>query len=438
MPSLVIIGAQWGDEGKGKLVDYLTSNADCVARFQGGNNAGHTLVVEGKTTKLHLIPSGVLREGVRCYLTAGVVIDPHVLKIELEQLATAGIHVTPDRLVLDRDAHLILDYHKALDLVKEEARGGQKIGTTGRGIGPCYTDRATRCGVRIAQLAELENLRPQLEENLRVANLTIEHVYGSKERVAFEDVWNTVQKAADLLLPFLGNASLELERALKNGAKVVFEGAQGTLLDMAHGTVPFVTSSHTISGGAAVGAGLGPKRIDHVLGVAKAYTTRVGEGPFPTELTGKAGDDLREKGREYGTLTGRPRRCGWFDAAALRRAARLNGFDSVAITKLDVLSGMDSIKVCIGYNLDGVELDDMPALVSQMNRVEPRYIELEGWQEDLSGIKKFYQLPAAARLYLSTISEIIGCPVAIVSVGPDREQTLYSSAASFVKTFEQA
>lgn len=435
MPSLVVIGAQWGDEGKGKLVDYLTSNADCVVRFQGGNNAGHTLVVDGVKTKLSLVPSGILREKSRCLIGAGVVINPQVLRAEIEQLAQAGIAVTPARLIVDRDAQLIMAYHVRIDKAREVLKGDNKIGTTGRGIGPAYEDRAARCGVRVEELRDLPRLRERLEPVLQEKNLFLKHVLGDEAGASFDEEWPLLEAAAQLLVPHIGNASIIIDRAVRADERIVFEGAQGTLLDQIHGTVPFVTSSHTIAGAVTIGCGVGPKALGYILGVAKAYTTRVGSGPFPTEIPGTLGDQIREAGAEFGTVTGRPRRCGWFDAFAMRRAARLNGFDGIALTKLDVLSGLEKIQICIGYKLNGAELEDVPTIAADLARVEPRYIELDGWSEDLTDIKKWHELPAAARLYLSTIAEIIGCPVTIVSVGPERNSTLFSSGASFVKNF---
>ena len=437
MPSMVVIGAQWGDEGKGKLVDYLTSNADWVVRFQGGNNAGHTVVVDGVTTKLSLVPSGILRPQTRCALAAGVVIDPETLLKEIEQLRKTGVTVDPARLVLDRDAHLILEYHKLVDAAREESLGEGKIGTTGRGIGPAYEDRAARTGIRMAELLVLPELERKLEQYVEAKNAYLALFKGSA-RVEFERVRATLRRAAELLGPHIGNVSMLVHEALHRGQRVVFEGAQGTLLDQVHGTVPFVTSSNTIAGGATTGVGVGPKALDYVLGVVKAYTTRVGSGPFPTELHGEQGDRIRERGHEFGTVTGRPRRCGWFDAVAIKRAVRLNGIDSMAVTKLDVLSGCDKIRICIRYHMDGRELDDVPSLASELDRVVPDYIELDGWKEDLSGVRKWHQLPPAARLYLSTISEIIGCPITVVSVGPDRNSTLFSSHAGYVRNFVSA
>lgn len=435
MPSLVVVGAQWGDEGKGKLVDYLTSRADLVTRFQGGNNAGHTLIVDGVETKLHLVPSGILREHTRCCIGAGCVIDPEVFQGEVQRLKDAGVDVTPARLSVDRDAHLILPYHCTLDQAREVARGKDKIGTTGRGIGPAYEDRARRSGVRVAELLEIDNLLERLEPVVAHCNIYLKEVLGSDQQVSMGEVEKVVRLADSVITPFIDNVSLRVHRALKAEQKVVFEGAQGTLLDQVHGTVPFVTSANTIAGAATTGCGIGPKAIDYVLGVSKAYCTRVGAGPFPTELEGALGDDLREKGSEFGTTTGRPRRCGWFDAVAMRRAVRLNGIDSIALTKLDVLSGFEKIKVCINYLLDGVEVEDVPSLASQLERVEPQYIELDGWEEDLGAAQRWHHLPPAARLYLSTISEIIACPVSIVSVGPERSSTIFSSGANFAKNF---
>ncbi len=435
MPSLVVIGAQWGDEGKGKLVDYLTRAADLVVRFQGGNNAGHTLVVEGKKTKLHLVPSGILRENTICAIGAGCVVDPVVLKQEIDQLRDAGLSITPGRLFIDRDAHLILPYHTLVDHAREFSRGDNKIGTTGRGIGPCYEDRATRCGVRMADLAQLERLYEELAPVVEQKNIYAREVLGFDQQVSFEEVKETLQRAATELLPFMGNVSLLVHTAMNQAKRVVFEGAQGTLLDQVHGTVPFVTSSNTLSGAVTTGVGIGPRMVEYTLGVAKAYCTRVGEGPFPTEIIGETAEFLREKGAEFGTTTGRPRRCGWFDAVAMKRAVRLNGINSLAITKLDVLSGVEKIRVCINYLLDGQEIDDVPALASELARVKPQYIDFDGWQDDLTAIRKWHHLPASARFYLTTIAEIIGCPISMVSVGADRESTIFSSHVGAAKAF---
>jgi adenylosuccinate synthase len=435
MPSLVIVGAQWGDEGKGKLVDYLTSNADWVVRFHGGNNAGHTLVVNGVKTKLSVVPSGILRPQTKCLIGAGVVVNPQVLLSEFAELQRNGVSISPERVFIDREANVILPYHAALDQAREAALGDKKIGTTGRGIGPAYEDRAARTCIRIADFQDRSALRDKFMKNVEQKNLLLKNIFGSTTLIQAEEAWRELSAAADKLMPLIANGSLILDKALARDERVIFEGAQGTFLDTTFGTVPFVTSSSTLAGAATVGCGIGPKRIDYVLGVAKAYATRVGAGPFPTEDHGEKGALIRERGAEFGTVTGRPRRCGWFDAVSIKRAVRLNGIDSLALTKLDVLSGVGPIKVCVKYLLDGKELEDMPALVSELERVEPQYIELEGWEGDLTQIKKWHKLPAAARLYLSTISEIVGCSVTIASVGAERESTLFSSGASFVKNF---
>jgi adenylosuccinate synthase len=438
MPSLVVVGAQWGDEGKGKLVDYLTSNCDWAVRYQGGNNAGHTLVVDGEKTKLTLIPSGILRADTRCVIGAGVVLNSGVLIEEMRTLSARGVSVSPERLILDSHAHLVLPYHIALDNGQEASKGKEKIGTTGRGIGPAYQDRAARHGVRLADLEDLRALKVRLQAHVEKVNLHLRHVLNFDEECSFEETWKVVEEAAEVLLPHVQNGSEIVDEALREGQRVVFEGAQGTLLDQSFGTVPFVTSSHTLAGAVTTGVGIGPKLIDHVVGIAKAYLTRVGSGPFPTELEDAQGDRMRENGAEFGTVTGRPRRCGWFDAVALRRAVRLNGIDSLVVTKLDVLSGFEKLKICVGYDLDGQKIKDIPPLLSAYERVSPRYIELEGWSEDISTVRKWHELPAAAQLYVGTISEIVGCPVTIVSVGPEREATIFSSKAEFVRSFVAA
>ncbi len=435
MSSLVIIGAQWGDEGKGKLVDFFTSNADWVVRFHGGNNAGHTLVVNGVKTKLSLLPSGILRAQTQCAIGAGVVLNPQVLYDEMAMMARAGIMVTPEKLVIDREAHIIMGYHVAIDQAREQRKGDKKIGTTGRGIGPAYEDRAARCGIRVAELADCETLREKLRENIAEKNAYLSHIVGSKESISFEAEWKTLQQAAEKLAPFVGNVSLLLDRAFKNSERVIFEGAQGTFLDTTFGTFPFVTSSSTLAGAVTTGCGIGPKRIEYVLGVAKAYSTRVGRGPFPTELADSTGDLIRERGAEFGTVTGRPRRCGWCDAVTLRRAVRLNGIDSLALTKLDVLSRVGTIKVCTGYQLDGKPLVDMPALVSELERVVPEYEQFEGWEEDLTVVREWNKLPAAARRYLDALGQLVGCPISLVSVGAEREATIFSDQGKYLKSF---
>ncbi|MGI6524934.1 MAG: adenylosuccinate synthase [Bdellovibrionota bacterium] len=435
MPSLVLVGAQWGDEGKGKLVDYLAPKANWVVRFQGGNNAGHTVIVGEKTYKLSLIPSGILHTETCCALGAGVVIDPEVLLSEMAKLNEDGVSTSPERLIVDRDAHLILEYHKLIDVAREHSMGAAKIGTTGRGIGPAYEDRAARMGVRMADLFDLGALKKRLREITDQKNLYLSGVLGSATVADFDQIWQVVERAAEKLCPHVRNVSLLIDQALQNGKKVLFEGAQGTLLDQMHGTVPFVTSSNTVAGAAATGTGIGPNKIDYVLGIVKAYTTRVGSGPFPTELNDKDGDHLCEKGREFGTVTGRKRRCGWFDGVAMRRAVRLNGINSFAITKLDVLSGLDTLKICTKYKLDGEYIDDVPPLASESARVQPEYIELAGWKEDISTVKSWQELPEAAKRYLSTISDVTGCQISVLSIGPDRDSTIFSDCSQFIRNF---
>ena len=435
MPALVVVGAQWGDEGKGKLVDYLTSSADFVARFQGGNNAGHTLVVDGRKTKLSVMPSGILREECICLIGAGVVVNPDVLIQEIQDLRAAGVSITPARLVIDRDAHIILECHGQVDRAREERKGDKRIGTTGRGIGPAYEDRASRTGIRVGELLQGAALFEHLQEVCEEKDKYLRAVLESDVRVDFALEKKRLERAVELLSPYIGNVSLTLDRAVKRNARIVFEGAQGTLLDQAHGTVPFVTSSHTIAGAVTVGCGVGARVIDYTLGVAKAYTTRVGSGPFPTEELGASGDAMRERGAEFGTVTGRSRRCGWFDAFALQRAVRLNGLDGVAMTKLDVLSGFDELKVCIGYKKNGIDLEDLPTLAAELEEVVPQYIVLKGWSEDVSKISAWEDLPANLIQYLKIIEEIVACPIVIASIGAERESTLFSSAGKFVKSF---
>lgn len=437
MPSLVIVGAQWGDEGKGKLVDYLTENAGYVVRFQGGNNAGHTLVVDGRKTKLSLIPSGVLRAKSRCVIAAGVVVDPTVLLKEISELKSAGIEVTPEKLLIDRDANLIFAYHTEVDIAREESKGDEKIGTTGRGIGPAYEERASRSSIRFADLLDTSVLKAKLERNIAHWNKYLQSVLGSDRQVNAEAEWKRVSDFIPLLRPFIGNASLELDKALIKDARVLFEGAQGTLLDQVFGTVPYVTSSNTVAGAVCTGCGLGPKRVNYVLGVAKAYSTRVGGGPYPTEIHDSVADDIRTKGGEFGTVTGRPRRCGWFDAFALRRAVRLNGIDSLAITKLDVLAGIEKIKICTGYSLDGKELEDLPSLAAELDRVETKYIEMPGWGDEIVKATTWDELPATARDFIDTISELCACPVSIASVGAERLSTIFCKNYEFIKKFTE-
>lgn len=424
MSCIVIVGAQWGDEGKGKFVDVLTERADWVVRFQGGNNAGHTIVVDGAKTALSLLPSGILRPGVKCLLGAGVVMNPSVLISEMERVRAAGADTSPGRIVIDRDAHLVLDYHIAIDKARERARGTEKIGTTGRGIGPAYEDRSQRSGIRCADLLYPDRMKERVRAHVTEKNKMLELVLGSESQVDFEALWSTLEQEAAILAPYVGNGSKIVHEALRGGQRVIFEGAQGVLLDQVHGTYPFVTSSSTIAGGASVGGGIGPRMIDSVIGIAKAYTTRVGEGPFPTELHDATGEELRSRGHEFGTVTGRPRRCGWLDAVALKRAVRISGIDNIILTKLDVLSGLRAIKVCTGYKRGKEAIDDLPALVHEYDGLEPQYVELEGWDCDLGQVRRWEDLPASLHTFVREVSRLIECPISFVSVGPGREATI--------------
>ncbi|MBN1882604.1 MAG: adenylosuccinate synthase [Deltaproteobacteria bacterium] len=423
MSQIVIIGTQWGDEGKGKIVDLLSEQADVIVRFQGGNNAGHTLVVGGKQVILHLIPSGILHAGNLCIIGNGVVIDPAVLVQEMNDLRDKGYFTDSETLKISEQAHIIMPYHKSIDLAREAKRKKGKIGTTGRGIGPAYEDKASRIGFRAGELSNPDRFRERLESVLPEKNFYLEK-YLNATPLDIDEVFDTVMTAADQMVPHLANTSAILRHRIEAGDNVMFEGAQGTLLDVDHGTYPFVTSSHTVSGNAAVGAGVGPRDIDDVYGITKAYTTRVGSGPFPTELTDATGDKLQEVGCEFGATTGRRRRCGWLDAVALRHAVRLNSLSGLIITKLDVLSGIDPIRICTSYTIDSEKHADFPADTKSLERVVPDYIEVPGWTEDISHVRSVHDLPANARGYIKTIEDLLGVPAAVISVGPDREQTI--------------
>jgi adenylosuccinate synthase len=423
MPNTVVVGTQWGDEGKGKIVDLLTAEAELVVRFQGGNNAGHTLVVKGKKFIFHLIPSGILYEGKKCLIGNGVVVDPGVLLEEIGELARAGIEVGPERLGLSEKAHIIMPYHRAVDLAREEAKGKEKIGTTGRGIGPCYEDKAGRTGIRAIDLTEPETLRKKIATCLKEKNFYLERYLGGKALDA-ETVLKETLAFGERLSPFLTDVSLELETALQERKNILFEGAQGTHLDIDHGTYPFVTSSNPVAGAACAGAGIGPGQLHHIVGVVKAYTTRVGAGPFVTELTDKAGDFIQERGMEFGATTGRRRRCGWLDLVVLRDSARFNGLNSLAITKLDVLTGLETLRVCTGYEVKGRSVPSRPASLERFAECVPVYKELPGWQEDISGVRRLENLPVQARAYLDLIQEETRVPLSIVSVGAGREETI--------------
>ncbi|MFZ5758356.1 MAG: adenylosuccinate synthase [Thermodesulfobacteriota bacterium] len=424
MANVVVVGTQWGDEGKGKIVDLLTRYADCIVRFQGGNNAGHTLVVEGKKFIFHLIPSGILYEDKQCYIGNGVVLDPGVLLAEMEKLAASGLPVAPDRLTISERAHLIMPYHKMLDLGSEAAKKkGTKIGTTGRGIGPCYGDKVLRCGIKAGDLLDPALFREKLAANIEEKNRILTEFYGV-EPIATDTIYDEFQGFAEKLAPYIANVSVKLDTARKAGKHILFEGAQGTQLDIDHGTYPFVTSSNVVAGNACTGSGFGPAHIDAVIGILKAYTTRVGEGPFPSELFDATGDGLQQRGGEFGATTGRKRRCGWLDAVVANEAVRLNGVTGLAITKLDVLSGEKTLKIATSYQADGRTYSAMPANIRTTQKVEPVYEEMPGWQEDISGVRHVDDLPRQARDYVRRIEELTGTPVMLLSVGPDRSETL--------------
>ena len=419
---VVIIGAQWGDEGKGKIVDILTEHADVVVRYQGGNNAGHTVYVDDEKFVLHLIPSGILHEGKTCIIGNGVVVDPAELMKEINGLRERGCY-KEGALLVSRDAHLIMPYHRKIDIAKEKMRGKDKIGTTGRGIGPTYEDKVARCGIRCGDLLHEKEFREKLKANLEEKNYYIE-TFLKESPLDLEEVYSSYMKEAENFKDCIADTTVYLDDAIKAGKKVLFEGAQGTLLDVDHGTYPFVTSSNTVAGNAATGSGVGPSRIDCVLGVVKAYATRVGEGPFPTELDNEEGENLRKEGGEFGATTGRPRRCGWFDAVAARYAARVNGLDGLVITKLDVLDKLEEVKICVGYKIDGVEVTDFPSSAYELAKVEPVYESHEGWMAPTSGTKNFDDLPEKAKKYIRRMEEVSGVKAYIVSVGAARKEAV--------------
>ncbi len=424
MANVVVVGTQWGDEGKGKIVDLLTRYADYIVRFQGGNNAGHTLVVEGKQFIFHLIPSGILYENKKCMIGNGVVIDPDVLLTEMQELEDNGLPVTPERLMISENAHLIMPYHKALDLNQEAAlQGNKKIGTTGRGIGPCYGDKIVRKGIKIGDLLDDDLFRDKLRDNVEEKNFLLTKRLSS-DPVSFDEIYGQFQHFVEKLAPYLGNVSVELDRGRKGGKHILFEGAQGTQLDIDHGTYPFVTSSNTVSGNACTGSGFGPTHIDAVIGILKAYTTRVGSGPFPSELFDETGDQLQRKGGEFGATTGRKRRCGWLDSVVANESVRLNGITGLAVTKLDVLSGQSTIKIATSYENDGRSFTAMPSNIRTTENVKPVYEEVTGWQEDIGHARSVEDLPIQARDYIKRIEDITETPAVIISVGPARDETL--------------
>ncbi len=423
MPNVVVVGAQWGDEGKGKIVDLLTSYADVVVRFQGGNNAGHTLVVGGEKTVLHLIPAGILHPGKSCVIGNGVVLDPAVFVMEIDRLKQKGFLKDDAQLVLSLDAHVIMPWHKQIDVAREAAAGAGKIGTTGRGIGPTYEDKVARRGLRVRDLLDEARLARKVKERVGAAREELKRL-----GAAFElDEAAIVRDHAALgkrLAVYAADVSLWLHRALKAGKQLLFEGAQGTMLDVDHGTYPFVTSSNTVAGNAVVGCGLGPRAVDYVLGITKAYSTRVGGGPYPTELKDETGERLRKIGNEFGATTGRPRRCGWLDMLALKYAARVNGLDGIAITKLDVLTGFETLKIAVAYRVDGKTLEEMPSDPELLERAEAIYEELPGFTEKIDGLRDFEAFPANAKAYVRRVEELSGVKVMGLSVGADRGETI--------------
>ncbi|QTL05180.1 adenylosuccinate synthase [Aquabacter sp. L1I39] len=422
MTNVVVVGSQWGDEGKGKIVDWLSEQADVVVRFQGGHNAGHTLVVDGVTYKLSLLPSGVVRSGKLSVIGNGVVLDPQALVAELERLAAQGVVVGPERLRIAETTPLILPLHRELDALRENANAGTRIGTTRRGIGPAYEDKVGRRAIRLVDLADTASLPAKVERLLSHHNL-LRRGLGMPE-VDASALIAELEEVAPKVLPFMDRVWDLLDRARREGKKILFEGAQGALLDIDHGTYPYVTSSNTVASSAASGSGVGPGSLDYVLGITKAYTTRVGEGPFPTELTDEVGQALGTRGREFGVVTGRPRRCGWFDAVLVRQTVRTCGIHGIALTKLDVLDGFDEIKVCVGYMLDGEEIDYLPAESGAQARATPIYETIAGWKESTAGARSWADLPAEAVKYVRWIEELIGCPVAVLSTSPERNDTI--------------
>jgi len=423
MSNVVVIGAQWGDEGKGKVVDLLAARADMVVRFQGGNNAGHTLVVNGEQTICHLIPSGILHENKKCLIGNGVVVDPEVLLEEIDKLSSEGISISPENLSLSEKAHLIMPYHRAVDIAGEAVKGKDKIGTTGRGIGPCYEDKVARRGVRAIDLFDPEVLEKKIRANLEEKNFYLTNLLNA-EPLEFQAVYDQYIEMAEKLKPYITNVSIQVDQVVKNDGKILFEGAQGTHLDIDHGTYPFVTSSNPVSGSVCAGVGVGPDKLHHILGIVKAYTTRVGSGPFPTELMDETGNYIQEKGAEFGATTGRKRRCGWLDLVMMKDSIRYNGLTSLSMTKLDVLTGLETIKVCVSYDIDGEKIDYMPASLKDLARCKPVYKEFPGWEEDISTARSMDDLPEQAKNYIKSLEEIMEVPFSIISIGPMRDQTI--------------
>lgn len=421
MATAMVLGTQWGDEGKGKIVDYLAQKADVVIRSQGGNNAGHTVVADGQSFALRLLPSGILFSEKTCIIGNGVVVNPEVLLEEIDGMVKKG--VTISKLEVSTRAHVIMPYHIRIDEEDEKLRGDDKIGTTKNGIGPCYADKINRVGIRIGDLMDRDVFYQKLKTNLELKNRLFATYYNC-EGFEFEEIFTKYMALAERIRPYVKDTEYSVNQYIKEGKKVLFEGAQATMLDLDHGTYPFVTSSNPTAGGACVGSGVGPRMMSNIIGVVKAYTTRVGAGPFPAEQSNKIGEYLRETGHEFGTVTGRSRRCGWFDSVVVRYAAMLNSLDYLAITRLDILDGLDTINICKGYMYKGIELKEYPESLNILQDVEPVYEELPGWKTDISGCKSYDELPENARYYVERISQLVGVPLGIVSVGPDRSQTI--------------
>ncbi|GAA0437171.1 adenylosuccinate synthase [Lentibacillus halophilus] len=420
MSSVVVVGTQWGDEGKGKITDFLSQNAEVVARYQGGNNAGHTIKFDDATYKLHLIPSGIFFHDKTCVLGNGMVIDPKAFTEEMTYLHDNGI--ATDHLRISNRAHIILPYHIKLDVLQEEDKGNDKIGTTKKGIGPAYMDKAARMGIRVADLLDKDAFRTKLEQNLKEKNRLFEKIYET-EPMQVEEILEEYHEYGRQMAPFVCDTSVVLNDALDQGRRVLFEGAQGVMLDIDQGTYPFVTSSNPIAGGVTIGSGIGPSKIDHVVGVSKAYTTRVGDGPFPTELTDATGQQIRETGNEYGTTTGRPRRVGWFDSVVVRHAQRVSGVTDLSLNSLDVLTGIETLKICVAYMYNGEKIHEFPANLRILAECEPVYEEMPGWTESITNVQSIHELPPNARHYLERIAQLTGIQLSIFSVGPDRTQT---------------
>ena len=423
MSAFIVLGAQWGDEGKGKMTDYLAEEADVVVRFQGGNNAGHTVEVGDRQYKLHLIPSGILYDNKLNVIGNGVVVDPKALFEEIGYLEKEGVKVTPEKLIISDRAHLIMPYHRVLDILKEKARGKNDIGTTGKGIGPCYTDKYERCGIRVCDLLHEDVFEEKLRENIKMKNEYITKVLGG-EALDAEEILVQYKQYAEKIGPFVKDTSVKVYDSIKEDKTVLFEGAQGMLLDIDHGTYPYVTSSNTTAGGVSNGIGVGPNMITNAVGITKAYTTRVGKGPFPTELENETGEWIRTKGHEYGVTTGRSRRCGWLDLVIVKSAVRVSGLTSLAVTKIDTLAGLDKLKVCVGYKFNGEIIDYFPASLEDLAKCEPVYEEFDGWDDSVADARSYDEIPENAKKYLERISEFTGTRISIVSVGPKRDQTM--------------